>query len=56
LEAFDPVWEMADTTDKVDPNVVAPDMEAVPPTSSLVSTRLPELMPKLPLDAMATKV
>src|SRR6266498_2013205 len=45
LETLTPVWVIAETTLKVLPRVVAPEILAVPPTSRVVSVLLPALIP-----------
>ena len=45
LEVKVPVKVVLPVTDKADPKVVAPDIEAVPPTSRVVFNVVPLLMP-----------
>ena len=45
LEVKVPVNVVLPNTDKVDPKVVAPDIDAVPPTSRVVFSVPPLLMP-----------
>jgi len=46
FDALAAVWEMAFRTERVLPRVVAPEMDAVPPTSKVVSVLVPALMPR----------